>query len=102
MITDELGTKSLQPVVLVGVGNLGLALLSYRGFEKEGFEIVAAFDSDPLRKRDKKIIRPILGMEKLAETVRAQNVKMAILTVAVSAAQEVANTLDSIAASPAS
>ena len=93
MITDELGTKSLQPVVLVGVGNLGLALLSYRGFEKEGFEIVAAFDLDPLRKRDKKIIRPILGMEKLAETVRAQNVKMAILTVAASAAQEVANTL---------
>ena len=93
MITDELGTKSLQPVVLVGVGNLGLALLSYRGFEKEGFEIVAAFDIDPNRKRDKKIAKPILGMEKLAEVIRAQNVKMAILTVAASAAQEVANTL---------
>jgi len=93
MITDELGTKSLQPVVLVGVGNLGLALLSYRGFEKEGFEIVAAFDIDPNRKRDKKIAKPILGMERLAEVIRAQNVKMAILTVAASAAQEVANTL---------
>ena len=44
MISDLLGTKRLQPVVLVGVGNLGLALLSYRGFEQEGFEIVAAFD----------------------------------------------------------
>src|SRR5436190_24321886 len=33
MISDELGTTSLQPVVLVGVGNLGLAMLSYRGFE---------------------------------------------------------------------
>ena len=43
MISDLLGTTSLQPVVLVGVGNLGLALLSYRGFEQEGFEIVAAF-----------------------------------------------------------
>ena len=42
-ISDELGTSSLQPVILVGVGNLGLALLSYRGFEKEGFEIIAAF-----------------------------------------------------------
>jgi redox-sensing transcriptional repressor len=93
MITDELGTKSLQPVVLVGVGNLGLALLSYRGFEKEGFEIVAAFDIDPDRRRDKKITRPILGMDKLAEIIRAQNVRMAILTVAASAAQEVANTL---------
>ena len=47
MIADELGTRGLQPVVLVGVGNLGLALLSYRGFEKEGFEIVAAFDTEP-------------------------------------------------------
>ena len=31
MITKWLGTKSLQPVVIVGVGNLGRALLSYRG-----------------------------------------------------------------------
>ena len=37
MISDELGTTSLQPVILVGVGDLGSALLSYRGFEKEGF-----------------------------------------------------------------
>src|SRR6187549_4135666 len=40
MISDLLGTNSLQPVVLVGVGNLGTALLAYRGFEKEGFEII--------------------------------------------------------------
>jgi len=93
MITDQLGTKSLQPVVLVGVGNLGLALLSYRGFEKEGFEIVSAFDLDPKRKRDKKITQPILGMDKLADIIRERNVKMAILTVAAAAAQEVANTL---------
>ncbi|EEF57672.1 redox-sensing transcriptional repressor Rex [Pedosphaera parvula] len=93
MITNELGTKSLQPVVLVGVGNLGLALLSYRGFEKEGFEIVAAFDLDPKRRRDKKITQPILGMDQLADVIREKNVKMAILTVAVAAAQEVTNTL---------
>ena len=93
MISDELGTTSLQPVILVGVGNLGLALLSYRGFEKEGFEIVAAFDIDPRRKRDKQITQPILGMDRLAETIRTRNVKMAILTVAAASAQEVANTL---------
>src|SRR5262245_65787240 len=55
MIADELGTTSLQPVILVGVGNLGLALLSYRGFEKEGFEIIAAFDAEPNRQRNKDI-----------------------------------------------
>jgi redox-sensing transcriptional repressor len=93
MIAEELGTQGLQPVILVGVGHLGLALLSYRGFEKEGFEIVAGFDIDPRRKRDKKTDQPIHGMDKLAEFVRARNIRMAILTVNATAAQEVANTL---------
>src|ERR1043166_7583266 len=49
MIADLLGTTRLQPVVLVGAGHLGMALLSYRGFEQEGFEIIAAFDIDTRR-----------------------------------------------------
>ena len=93
MISDELGTTSLQPVVLVGVGNLGLALLSYRGFEKEGFEIVAAFDVDPKRRRDKEISQPLLGMDDLPEFVNKHRVKMAILSVPAAVAQEVTNQL---------
>ena len=93
MISDELGTTSLQPVILVGVGNLGLALLSYRGFEKEGFEIVAAFDAEPNRRRDKKISQPLLGMEEMPGFIQQHRVKMAIMTVPVVAAQEVANQL---------
>lgn len=93
MISDELGTTSLQPVILVGVGNLGLALLSYRGFQKEGFEIVAAFDAEPKRKRDKDITQPIIGMDELQAFVRKHNVKMAIVTVPASGAQDVANQL---------
>jgi redox-sensing transcriptional repressor len=92
MISDELGTTSLQPVILVGVGNLGLALLSYRGFEKEGFEIIAAFDAEPNRRRDK-MTQPIHKMEELPDFVQRQGVKMAILTVPAAAAQEVANHL---------
>jgi redox-sensing transcriptional repressor len=92
-ISEELGTSRLQPVILVGVGHLGLALVSYRGFEKEGFEIVAAFDAEPRRKRDKEIKQPIYGMSELPEFVQKQNVKMAILTVPAAAAQEVANQL---------
>jgi redox-sensing transcriptional repressor len=93
MISDVLGTTSLQPVVLVGVGNLGLALLSYRGFEREGFEIIAAFDIDPGRRRGKNHSFPIHDMNKLAPLVRERNVKMAILTVPAPAAQEVTNAL---------
>lgn len=92
-ISDELGTSSLQPVVLVGVGNLGLALLSYRGFEKEGFEIIAAFDAAPQRKRDKEIKQPILGMDELSSFVHEHGVKMAILSVPAAVAQSVANTV---------
>jgi redox-sensing transcriptional repressor len=92
-ISDELGTSRLQPVILIGVGNLGLALLSYRGFEKEGFEIVAAFDADPERKRDKQIKQPIYEMSELPAFVKEQNIKMAILTVPAAVAQEVANHL---------
>lgn len=93
MIVDLLGTSSLQPVVLVGVGNLGSALLAYRGFQQEGFEIVAAFDSDPKRLRGRKSEVPIHAMTQLPEVVRALHVKMAILTVPAAAAQEVTNTL---------
>ena len=92
-IAEELGTSRLQPVVLVGVGNLGLALLSYRGFEKEGFEIIAAFDAEPDRKRDKPIRQPILEMASLREFAHKNGVKMAILSVPSVVAQEVANSV---------
>jgi redox-sensing transcriptional repressor len=93
MISDELGTTSLQPVVLVGVGHLGTALISYRGFEKEGFEIVAGFDQEPQRRRDKQVKQPILPMEELPHFVSEHKIRMAILTVPASGAQEVANVL---------
>lgn len=93
MISEELGTSRLQPVVLIGVGYLGLALLSYRGFEKEGFEIVAAFDIDPMRRREKQITQPILPMQELSSYVHDRKIKMAILTVPAEVAQEVTNQL---------
>jgi redox-sensing transcriptional repressor len=93
LISDLLGTNSLQPVVLVGVGNLGLALLSYRGFQEEGFEIIAGFDSDLQRKRNKQLRQPLYPMEQLAELIRERGVRLAILTVPPAAAQEVANRL---------
>lgn len=93
MISDLLGTNRLQPVVLIGVGHLGTALLSYRGFEEEGFEIVAAFDVEPERTRDKTPKAPVLGMDRLGKTIRDCGVRMAILTVPASAAQEAANSL---------
>jgi redox-sensing transcriptional repressor len=93
MISEELGTSRLQPVILIGVGHMGLALLSYRGFEKEGFEIVAAFDIDPTRRREKQVTQPILSMQELPGFAREKKIKMAIVTVPAEVAQEVTNLL---------
>lgn len=46
-ISQIIGTDRIQHVGLVGVGDLGRALLSYRGFEERGFHLAAAFDLDP-------------------------------------------------------
>ncbi|MBV8967502.1 MAG: redox-sensing transcriptional repressor Rex, partial [Verrucomicrobia bacterium] len=46
-LSSVLRTTRFQPVILVGAGNLGSALLRYDGFAKEGFEIIAAFDIRP-------------------------------------------------------
>jgi redox-sensing transcriptional repressor len=93
LITDTLGTNSLQPVILVGVGNLGSALLSYRGFAEEGFQIVAAFDLQPDVAKSRKLRTGVQPMAHLADVVRLQSVRMAILAVPAAAAQAVANQL---------
>ncbi|HAL72391.1 MAG TPA: redox-sensing transcriptional repressor Rex [Verrucomicrobiales bacterium] len=88
-ISEVLGHNRLQPVILVGVGNLGSALLRYGGFRKEGFEVVAAFDVSPKRQPDLAI--PILAITEMTDFIRQNAVKMAILAVPASAAQIVTN-----------
>jgi redox-sensing transcriptional repressor len=92
-INQVLGTTRLQPVILIGVGNLGAALLHYGGFNKEGFEIIAAFDHDPQRALAVQTNVPIHGMADLPAFINAQSVKMAILAVPAIGAQQVVNQL---------
>lgn len=93
IINDVLGTNRLQPVVLVGVGNLGTALLRYSGFNKEGFEIIAAFDADVDRPRPHPLQVPLKPIRELGAFVREQQVKMAIIAVPAAVAQAVVNDL---------
>ena len=92
MISERLGTKSLQPVVIVGIGNLGRALLSYRGFEREGFEVVGAFDVQSGR-FPKEVPIQVQSMKVMPKVIDEHLVKMAILCVPPTAAQEVTNQL---------
>ncbi|MBL9114800.1 MAG: redox-sensing transcriptional repressor Rex [Verrucomicrobiaceae bacterium] len=92
-IGDVLGQNKLQPVILVGVGNLGSALLRYGGFRKEGFEIVSAFDVDPSRARLAGVQVPVRAIGEMSRFVNEAGVKMAIVAVPAAAAQTVANQL---------
>jgi redox-sensing transcriptional repressor len=92
-ISEVLGSSRLQPVILVGIGNLGSALLRYGGFQKEGFEIIAAFDSHPVSAKVKGLKTQLMHASELTRFVRDQNIKMAILTVPAQHAQEVVNEL---------
>lgn len=69
------------PMVLVGVGRLGRAIISYEGFAAEGFKIVAAFDTDP-QKIGKKVgvlvVRPIAELESY---IRQNGVTIGIVAV---------------------
>ncbi len=92
-LTELLGTTLLQPVILVGAGQLGSALLRYEGFNKEGFEVVAAFDADVQRKRERLGDVALMAMPELPRFVQEKNIKMAILAVPAMVAQEVTNSL---------
>jgi redox-sensing transcriptional repressor len=93
MIRDALGRERLQPVVLLGVGNLGSALLRYEGFKKEGFEVVAAFDADPELARSRGVSVPVFCEKELEKRIAEEQVRLAILCVPGNIAQSVANRL---------
>ncbi len=48
-ITARLGLSSATGVAIVGLGNLGRALASHRGFRERGFPVVALYDIDPAK-----------------------------------------------------
>jgi redox-sensing transcriptional repressor len=90
-LTSVLRTTRFQPVILVGAGNLGSALLRYDGFAKEGFEIIAAFDIRPERAKSGLAKQKVLPVSELKRFVLENGVKLAILAVPGVAAQEVTN-----------
>jgi redox-sensing transcriptional repressor len=86
-----LGIDRVWPSALIGLGNLGRALLRYRGFRNRGFHIVAAFDSDPKKigqNHDGLVVQPI---DALGSAAASLNIGLAILSVPAEAAQRVAD-----------
>src|SRR5262245_37860461 len=88
-----MGTDRHWPVAMVGVGNLGRALLGYKGFGKQNFRIAAAFDVDPNTIGSSIEGVRVYKLEKLAEVVREQHIKLGMIVVPAAAAQTVADKL---------
>ncbi len=80
-------------VAVVGAGNLGNAIAHYRGFHYRGFRIACVFDADP-NKIGKSIGDfTVQSQETMAEQIKEQNIKIAMLAVPAEYAQEVADKL---------
>ncbi len=92
-IKKILGTDHSWPVALVGIGNLGRALLRYKGFQTQGFEIAAAFDIDPALIDSKVEGVDIFSIDRLTEIVSQRCIRLAVIAVPASGAQQVASQL---------
>jgi redox-sensing transcriptional repressor len=93
-IDQILGSDKMQEVVIIGVGRIGEALMSYKGFYKDGIRIVAGFDIDVKKIRTKADI-PIMPVEELPQFIKTHNVKVAIMAVPDIAAQQTLEILKS-------
>jgi redox-sensing transcriptional repressor len=83
-----LGKDRIQPVVLIGAGKIGEALINYKAFEPEGIRIVAAFDVDE-KKINRKAPIPVLSLDELKEYIKKNKIEIGIIAVPESVAQQV-------------
>ncbi|MBM7557260.1 redox-sensing transcriptional repressor Rex [Halanaerobacter jeridensis] len=90
-LAEVMGIQQKSNMVLVGVGNIGQALVNSRDFEKRGFYLSAIFDTNP----------KLIGLEinglvvkdvvELKDYIAENDINIGVITVPASSAQEVAN-----------
>jgi len=88
-----LGKNGSQKAAVVGYGRIGGALLRYNGFESDGIEIVAGFDTNTRICEKSDCSVPIHAMETLQEVIEREQIKLAIIAVPEQTATDVFNRL---------
>ena len=88
-IENALGYGNIAKAVIVGAGKLGQALLNFDGFREYGVEISAAFDLVPKVKDE--FHREVLPMGRFESFCKENNIKIGVITVCESAAQQICN-----------
>ena len=92
-IKSILGTDQIVRLALVGIGNLGQALLSNTvQFSRDGFKLVAGFDADKRKVGGERLGVPLFHITELKEKLRQMGVDIVILAVPPGVAQKVAET----------
>lgn len=92
-IREILKLDNHHRAVLLGVGNLGRALMTNFNFRQSGFELTAAFDIKPELEGTLVAGVPVLAMRQLEEYVHREQPDIAILTLPRQAAKEAADNL---------
>ncbi|MDP9067527.1 MAG: redox-sensing transcriptional repressor Rex [Actinomycetota bacterium] len=92
-ITRELGLTQDWPAAIIGIGNLGRALASYKGFSERGFRISALFDVDDEVLGEEVGGLAVRHLDELKEAVVEEGISIGIIATPPMAAQEVAERL---------
>ena len=87
-LKEFLGHNSVNPAVLIGTGNLGRALMSYRGFLGYGLNIVAGFDRDATLVGTTVNGKEILPVDMLSDFCAENHVRIGVITTPADSAQE--------------
>lgn len=89
-IESILGLERPWRVAVVGAGKIGTALLGYGDLPERGFEIVAAFDTDPDKVGKQVFGVPVFPVEELERRLREEDVGIVVLATPPAAASEIA------------
>jgi redox-sensing transcriptional repressor len=93
-LVRELGIDRTRNIVILGAGNLGMALADYRGFNSNGFHIIALLDNDPEKVgRSSRSGIPVIDAVRTEKVVRENSVEIGIIAVNPEAAQLVYDAL---------
>jgi redox-sensing transcriptional repressor len=92
-ISRELGLTQDWPVAIVGVGNLGHALVNYGGFGSRGFRICALIDSSPAVVDTRVGGLAVSSVDDLERVVRQRGISIGVVSTPAHAAQEVCDRL---------
>ena len=90
-IREILNLNTKWKMALVGVGNIGSALLTYTGFDERDFQVEMAFDSDPELIGQEINDVEIEEVSRLPERIAEEEIKLGIIAVPAAAAQEIAD-----------